>query len=494
MPDSSSDERRWAPGSYAAAGFAIIILLYNLITSLLSMNRLTDGWLFTENMFSDPPSVVFSHSFLDEPSPIAAGDQLLKVNGQTLEQILQARHEFLTLDPPGWPDGTLLKYEILRGGEHLIVDVPIRRASIWQFYAGYLQAGSGSDLVMLATGLFFFIIGCLVFLLRPANRAAHALLFIGVGFFPITGNNTVPTFFYPSPPVSIPFDVWTLVINPSLMYLVLSFPYPKAPLRHFPRLTALLIYLSWPVAFNLAYFLHMEDWRGYLEVAFAIYPVQILLVMLVTLIALVHTFITVRDPVGRSQLKWMLAGIGSFVFIGVGGWLISAYLFPETMVGGNWLITAIGWFLMPICLAVAITRYRLFDIDLIIRRTLQYSLLTGLLALVYFGGTVLLQGVFSRTTGGSSTPLVTVISTLAIAALFHPLRKRVQVFIDRRFYRQKYDAEKVLAAFSTTLRDEVDLDRLTKSILEVVEETMQPAHLSLWFRQPPGKGQTRRDT
>jgi hypothetical protein len=291
---------------------------------------------------------------------------------------------------------------------------------------------------MLVTGLFFFAIGLIVFLLRPSNRAAHALLFLGVGFFPWLANGSIPTSFYPIPhAVSIPFDLWTFIINPSLMYLVLSFPYPKAPLRRYPRLSVLLIYLSWPVAFNLAYLLNLDNWRGYQEIAFTIYPVQIILMMLVTLVAMIHTAITVRDPVGRSQLKWMLVGIGSFVFIGIGGWLVSAYLFPETMDSGNWLITTIGWFLLPVCLAIAITRYRLFDIDLIIRRTLIYGALSTTLALVYFGRGGILQGLLVILTGESRSEIVTVVTTLMIAALFSPLRRRIQHDIDRRFYRKR---------------------------------------------------------
>jgi hypothetical protein len=151
------------------------------------------------------------------------------------------------------------------------------------------------------------------------------------------------------------------------------------------------------------------------------------------------------------------------------------------------IFRGLPFILVPVSFALAILRYRLWDIDVLIRRTLVYGLLTGSLALVYFGSVVLLQGVVDTFLGGSS-PAVTVISTLAVAALFTPLRRRIQDFIDRRFYRHKYNAEQVLSAFSQTLRDEVDLDRLSGSILGVVEETMQPAHLSLWVKEPGGKG------
>jgi len=147
----------------------------------------------------------------------------------------------------------------------------------------------------------------------------------------------------------------------------------------------------------------------------------------------------------------------------------------------------IGISVLPIATAIAILRYRLYDFDRIINRTLVYGLLTTLLAAVFFGGVTVTQAIFRALTGQEKqSQLAIVVSTLMIAALFSPLRRRIQLFIDRRFYRRKYDAAKTLEAFSAKLREETDLDALSDDLVGVVRETMQPAHVSLCGFAPRG--------
>ena len=215
--------------------------------------------------------------------------------------------------------------------------------------------------------------------------------------------------------------------------------------------------------------------------------------------AQVYRYRRVSTSRERQQTRWVVFGFS----IGIVGFVLSIVLVNafhssapqqssvlKTLVGG----TIIYGFLLliPISIAIAILRSRLYDIDVVINRTLVYGTLTLSLAAVYAGLIIGLESLVGFFTRQGAQPLVIVVSTLAIAALFQPLRGRIQQVIDRRFYRSRYDATRTLAAFSATLRNEVDLNQLREQLLAVVQETMQPAHVSLWLRQPERPERTQR--
>lgn len=179
----------------------------------------------------------------------------------------------------------------------------------------------------------------------------------------------------------------------------------------------------------------------------------------------------------RQQMKWLFAGVFLMAISVVFGLLLA---FGFNLIVGELLINlALLWPLVGI--GIALVGYQLYDIDIIIRRTLQYALVTGLLLLIYFGSIVLLQRLFTATTGQESA-LSIVISTLIIAALFNPLRLRIQTIIDRRFFRKKYDAQRVLARFGQTARDETNIEMLTDNLIQVVQETIQPELVEIWLK------------
>jgi hypothetical protein len=198
----------------------------------------------------------------------------------------------------------------------------------------------------------------------------------------------------------------------------------------------------------------------------------------------------------RQQIKWIAFAVSFFGVVFVSVMVISLIIFffaPETWertadTPPFWLellfyVMLLSFGGVPIAVGFAVLKYRLYNIDLLINRTLVYGALSTMLVVIYFGGVATTQAIFRALTGQEQQPqLAIVVSTLVIAALFNPLRRRIQGFIDRRFYRKKYDAVKTLEAFSAKLRDETDLEALNNELVGVVRETMQPAHVSLWLR------------
>jgi hypothetical protein len=204
-------------------------------------------------------------------------------------------------------------------------------------------------------------------------------------------------------------------------------------------------------------------------------------------------YVRVSTPTQRQQTKWVVFGLGIFSALATLGITLVAVsptenggainLVPRILAPTLILLAILA---LPISIGFSILRYRLYDIDIIIRRTVTYAIVVALLTVVYFGSVILLQRVFAGIVGDKSE-ILTVLSTLAIAALFVPLRNRVQNAIDKRFNRQKYDAEQILRRFAETVRDETDLENLAADLLNVVNETMQPKHTSLWLKKEKNK-------
>jgi hypothetical protein len=184
--------------------------------------------------------------------------------------------------------------------------------------------------------------------------------------------------------------------------------------------------------------------------------------------------------VGRQQIKWFAYAAVAF--------FLAQMAFNVFELGQDnelaALLNGLSALLIPLSVAIAVLRYRLYDIDVVINRTLVYGGLTAVLALVYLSGVVGVGGLVRGMTGQERNNLVVAASTLAVAGLFRPARTRIQAFIDQRFYRSKYNAQRTLADFSAKMREQIDLDGLTSEVVAVVRETVQPTHVSLWLRSP----------
>jgi hypothetical protein len=350
-----------------------------------------------------------------------------------------------------------------------------------QFFSAY---ATGLDAtVMLA----FILIGSLVFWRnhddRPAILFSLALILMPVILIPLS-----PSIYKIHPAWRIPILLIRSIAGVVTINLFYIFPNG----RFIPGWTRWLAVIS--LAFGVMLVLpgidppaDFADLRGPLDFIL----IAILLAWLGSgAVAQVFRYRYVSTQVEKQQTKWVVLGFAG-VFLSFAIVFLPLLFLPSLRLSGNsrliyflWVIptTPISLFFIPLSITVSILRYRLWDIDFLLRRTLAYTLLTSILAIVYFDGVVLLQLAF-RLFWQETTQAAIVISTLTIAVLFTPLRRRIHAGIDRRFYRRQYSVERTMNAFSDSLCDEVDVDQLVAQITGVVDETMQPVHVSIWLKK-----------
>jgi hypothetical protein len=378
--------------------------------------------------------------------------------------------------------------------------------------------GASRTVIELSTSvpvLAFPIVGALIASRRPHNPIGWICLADGFlwmflsmidyyGVYGLARPGTVP---FPLVIYALAQWLWVPTVGLLAIYLPLLFPNGRLPSRRWRPLTWLsgVVIVLVSVTQGLIpgplpglrgvrnpFGLEGQPWIA--DATNAIL-VLFLLCILASVVSLILRYRRSGGEV-RQQIKWIAFAASFLGLVFVSAMVSSLILFffaPETWertadTPPFWLellfyvmLLSIGG--VPIAVGFAVLRYRLYNIDLLINRTLVYSLLTAMLAAVYFGGVATTQAIFRAFTGQEQQPqLAVVVSTLVIAALFNPLRRRIQSFIDRRFYRRKYDARKTMETFSAKLRDETDLGALSDDLTSVVRETMQPAHVSLWLR------------
>jgi hypothetical protein len=490
MPASRVDvEKRWTFGAWLTLA-VVLAWMSTIFLALISLEQPSDGW---SQLAENDGTFTFETNMAGGPSVLQVGDVLIGINGQMLSARYTPRF------PPDLRPGQIMHYtiqrKIQRENEVLIevhnLDVPLVRlggAALTRIIAETWSATPRDYIV----GTLSLLVVALAFVLRPGNLGARYLLLI-FSFYCFQnwfGGAHSGLYVY-SYPLSLFIwysltgpGVWAWYFFPSITLMALAFPVVKYPLRRFPRLLPAVLY-GVPLSLTTVAAYAGITWHDR-YVADLIIPV-FLVIMVVTVLAifgaLIHNWLTVREPIARAQLRWLTLGLGAgfgllFVIM-----LVSLVIYGELPRGGYdvlWLPI-----LLPISMAIAITRYRLFDIDVIIRRTLVYSVLTALLALAFLGSVLVLQYVFQSLTGQEQDQPVTVISTLGIAALFVPLRRRVQEFIDHRFFRRKYDAARILAQFAAGAREDLNLADLQSRLMGVVDATLQPESVDVWLRPAP---------
>ena len=466
MNEETKTTPHFSRRDWLKAIFILVLLIYTIVELAYRFTLPTDGWMATENELS---GLTYVQNILGEASPLREGDRVIAVEGNPVNYEVFSTS---TAIRETWQIGAVLDYSVVRAGQEIIVPVKLVH---WQLLPWVLNRLLDLTLLIgLLSSLALFAVAAAIFIRRPGNPAAFPFLII-IGFFALTSWSETLPFGFPVwiDPLAFFFQdkvstfLLAVLFPYALIRFALVFPRPKPIQQRYPWLSTM--WLVFAVILLVSTFGTYIAWYWFL------------FSMFLGLAILVHNAITMRDPVSRAQVRWGVGGI--LIGIGAIALAITANTFGLVQLSdrmfdfiGAFSITVIG-----VTISVAITRYRLFDIDVIIRRTLQYAILTGLLVLVYFGSVVLLQGLIENLTGEQS-PVVIVISTLLIAALFNPLRNRVQFFIDRRFYRRKYDAEHALAQFAAEARDEVEMDNLTAALLGVVEETLQPETAVLWLK------------
>ena len=369
-----------------------------------------------------------------------------------------------------------------------------------------------SELLILVSFLAFPIVGALIASRHPKNPVGWICLAIGLFWMLIFLGDSIPgTGPYPVTIAALTQATWIPPVGLLGIYLILLFPDGKLPSRRWRPLAWLsgvvMVLASLGITFAPGPLEGHPGVRnpfglealGHPWVATAVFIVLLLLplCMVASALSLVLRYRRSRGE-EREQIKWIAFAatvVGLLYLIA----MVSSLTFSGPWGGAGtplWLgllqqAALVTFSAVPIAVGFAVLNYRLYEIDLIINRTLVYGTLTITLVVLYFGGIVVLQRIFVTLTGQQST-LAVVASTLLIAALFTPLRHRIQGFIDRRFYRRKYDARRTLETFSIKLRDETDLEALNNDLVGVVRETMQPAHVSVWLRPEttPKGGQT----
>ena len=463
---------RFNRGAMLVAAIALVLILGSVAQIVYRYTLPTDGWAVLTEDVSDT-NWLYYQNLVGATSDLQTDDAVLEVDGVPVHGTAS---ESYVPAPPGWQKGQTVTILVRRGEASVEVAVPVvgwTGKALLQYNVLFLV-----QFTSVSGALLLLAVGWFTLLRRPEVPSARALLVLSTAVGATFISGILPD------GLSVQFDrtaywltsfysymIFGILLAPSVLTFTLLFPEPKRAIQKNPWLA----YLPYAFGSLLLLFLIFD---GPAESGWF----STLAMFVLSIISFIHSWITQRDPVSRAQLRWAVSGfvlgLGLFMLnFPLAFNLVSNPVLIYLMLGAQ----SLGFLVIGLGLAIAVLRYHLFDIDVIIRKTLIYVGLTVTLALAYFGGVVLLQSLF-ETISGQQSPIAIVISTLLIAALFNPLHKRIQNAIDRRFYRRKYNAEQALAEFAATARSETDLKALIAQVEGIVKKTMQPEQVSLWLK------------
>ena len=469
-----SDKRSFDLASWAVLGAAVLVFTLSLVVSFYRNSLPSDGWQ-TAAVWSPDGRLVFRENLTDAPSPLEKGDILVAIEGQPFEEIQDRALALRPQRPPDWEPGETVRYTVLRDGRDVTLDVPLRDQP-----ASLIPRGYASDVLGPVVQLSLLVISLFVFLRRPRDRAAR-LLFL---FSALVASTAVPfrpaDMFYPLaywPVWALENLKWMLLIGPILTHLVLVFPTEKRFLRRRPRLWLGAIYGSAPVAFLVALGLSGDWTRAFWPTYATLNLIGILVFISAMVLSQGHAFLTIEDPVARAQLRWLAFGL----VVGLGGG-IATYALQAWLLGPSPALEAlIGLFflVLPISLAVAILRYRLFDIDLVINRTLVYGALTASVVGIY----VLVVGYLGALFRTGGDLLISLVATGIVAVLFAPLRDRLQRGVNRLMYGERDDPYGVLSRLGQRLEATLEPHAVLPAVAETVAHALKLPHVAIELKR-----------
>lgn len=465
---------RWALGCHSALVLAVLFLLLSLGVAAWRVSLPSDGWVRKTPALLGG-QYIYEHTLGGEPTPFQPGDILVAIDGQPVADLVARALAFQSRRPEGWAAGAAIPYTVLRGGQEVTVTVTLRQ----------VRPGDIIDMVPAPFRLIspILILGSLaVYLLRPRDRAARLFLLLLwvmgiVGPHESAGPADLMTpGLYWAGTVWLGALLWMVAVVPLQLHFFLEFPVRKEFLARHPRAVLALLYGAFPLLFGTALLVGGDLPGQFWSTLHAIDKVIFLLVIPANLAIVIHSFVTVQEAIARAQLRWLALGL----VLGLGGGQVAYQLQVHLYGASAWLgYVTLGLILLfPLSVAVAILRYRLWQIDLIIHRSLVYGTLTALVAAVY-ASLVALLGQFAQS---RSEPVVGFLATGIVAIFFQPLHERVQRAVSRLMYGERDDPYAVLSRLGRRLEAVYAPDAILPVIVETVAQALKLPYAAIELR------------